>query len=349
MGLSRTRLAVVLLGDRLCVAAVQGQRVETFVVESDQPATALRAELDARRLATRSVALGLPRGAVTVKPVELPAVGADMREMVRFELERHVPFPAEDAAFDFVPLAPDEVNAPPADGAGRRVLLTAADRRVVDTALRITQEAKLHPRSVTVGAHNLVALIRPQPRAHAVWLHRVEDAIDMVFVSGRRVVMSRSLPAVDEAALASEVRRSLALVRWRTCDAIWISGDAVAPESPTASPLADIGAPLTAPPYSVAARRAIGAIDAPARGALELAVATALAPTDAPLNLLPASLQPFRFTRAQLVTAGIAVIAVALAVTALMVPGYRDGKRLAALNADIARLDGAVRAVEGML
>src|SRR5712691_5847258 len=96
MIINRTRLAVVLSGDRLCACVVRGSRVETFVVESEQPAAALRAELDARQASPRSVAIGLPRPAVTVKPVSLPALGTDTRDMVRFELERHVPFPADD-------------------------------------------------------------------------------------------------------------------------------------------------------------------------------------------------------------------------------------------------------------
>ncbi len=342
-----TRFAVVLIGDRLCAAMVRGPRVQTFVVESDQPAAALRAELDARRAAPRAVAIGVPRAAVTVKPVELPAVGADTRAMVRFELERHLPFPTEDAAFDFVPLADGEV----AEGgsSGRRVLVVAADRRAIDTALRIVQEAKLRPRSVTVAAHDLVALARPSAAARVVWLHRTDDTVDILFVTRDGVVMSRTLPVADDTSLAAEIRRSFGLVRWRGCDAIWVSGDAVAPAAPTDSPLADLGAPVTAPAYTLAARRALGAIEGGPRGALELAVAVALAPADRPLDLLPAALRPFRLTRPQLITAGIAVATVLLAIAALMVPGIRDGRRLAALNGEIKRLEGAVKTVEGML
>jgi general secretion pathway protein L len=348
MRFSRTRFAVVLLGDRLCAAVVQGARVHTFVVESEQPAASLRAELDARRLAPRAVAIGLPRSIVTVKPVELPAVGADPREMVRFELERHLPFATEDAAFDFVPLRAME-NGDAADHVARRVLLAAADRRVVDTALRIVQETKIRPRSVTVASHDLVGLARVPGRARVVWLHRVEDTVEVLFVADGGVVMSRTLPAGDDRTVASEIRRSFGVVKWRSCDGIWISGDAVAPVGPTDSPLAELGAPVTAPNYTLAARRALGAIEGSPRGALELAVAVALGPVDRPLDLLPPAQRPFRFTRGQLATAGVAAVAAVLAIAALMVPGYRDGRRLATLNADITRLDPAVREVERML
>src|SRR5262245_43916752 len=102
-----TRLAVVLLSDRLAVAAVDGERVETFSVPAENCAAVLRGELATRQLTHRMVALGLARSAVVVKPIELPMVGGDLREMVRLNLDGHVPFAAADAAFDWVTLAGD--------------------------------------------------------------------------------------------------------------------------------------------------------------------------------------------------------------------------------------------------
>jgi len=55
----RSRFALVLLGDRLVAAWLRKDRTETFIVEAEQPSAALRAELDARRIDARSVALGL--------------------------------------------------------------------------------------------------------------------------------------------------------------------------------------------------------------------------------------------------------------------------------------------------
>jgi len=152
------RLAVVMLGDRLGVAAIDRDRVETFTIEAENPGAALRAELDARSLAARTVAIGLSRSTVTVKPIDLPAVAGGTQDMVKFELERHLPIPADDAAFDFVPLPPEpEVEAVP--GEVTRVLIAAADRRLIDAALRLAEEAKLRPVSITVAAHDLLALV----------------------------------------------------------------------------------------------------------------------------------------------------------------------------------------------
>src|SRR3972149_4793381 len=98
------RLAVVFLGNRLAGAVGQQDRVETFVVEAEDPAAA-----------------------------PLPAAGE---------------------------------GEPGAAGA-TRVLIAATDRRVLDTALRLAQDARLRPVSVTVAAHDLLALVRA-PRGQRV-------------------------------------------------------------------------------------------------------------------------------------------------------------------------------------
>src|SRR5438105_4918963 len=153
MNFKPLRLSVVLLGDRLAVAALSGARVEAFTVDAENPAASLRAELDARRLPARGAFLAVARSAVTVKPIDLPPVAGDMRQMVGFELERHLPFATDDASFDFI-LLPAEAAAERPAGVEQRVLIAAAERRVVDMALRLAEEARLRPLSLTVAAHN---------------------------------------------------------------------------------------------------------------------------------------------------------------------------------------------------
>src|SRR3989441_13140794 len=93
--------------------------------------------------------------------------------MVRFELDRHLPFPADDAPFDFLALPPDGEAGEPASET-KRVLIAAADRRVVDTAVRLAEEAKLRPVSITVAAHDLLALVKTVRRERVAWIHRCE-------------------------------------------------------------------------------------------------------------------------------------------------------------------------------
>jgi Tfp pilus assembly protein PilN len=333
------RLAVVMLGDRLGVAAIGRDRLETFTIDAENPAAALRAELDARSLAARTVAIGLSRSTVTVKPIDLPAVAGATHDMVKFELERHLPVPADDAAFDFVPLPPDpEVETPP--GEGRRVLIAAADRRLIDAALRLAEEAKLRPVSITVAAHDLLALVETDRRQRVVWLHRVGDTAELLLLQDSMVVFSRSFNAADDATLLAETRRSLAGARWRSLDAIWVSGDGAA-----AAPFLDLGVPISDPPWTARAERHLAQLAEP-RGALELAVATASNRGLGSLDLIPAAIKPRRFTRAEIMTGGVLAATLLLAVAALLVPGFVESRRLARLNGEIARIDPDVRTVE---
>jgi Tfp pilus assembly protein PilN len=338
---SPVRLAVVLLHDRLAVAAMSGERVETFTIASEDPAAVLREELLARQLNPRTVALALSRGAVFVRPMELPVVGGDMHEMVRLNLDGHLPFAGDETAFDYVPLPP-EAEGVRREDALRRVLVVAAEPRAVESALRLAEESRLRPASLTVAAHDLLALAHPDRGQRVIWVHRSRDHADVLCLFGHSLVLSRSAAAPDDAALAEEVRRSLAAVRWRECDGIWVSGDPLA----ELSALAALGIPLSQPAYTSRIEARLGAVSPEDRGGQELALAVASARRGRPLDLLPPALRPRHLTRAQGLTLGLAAVAACLLVGALLVPGLREQRHLDHINREIARLDPEVRAVE---
>ena len=338
-----TRLALVVAGNRLVVAAIQGRRAQAFVVEAEQPAVALRAELDARKLTCRAVAIGISRSTVTVKPIAFPVLGGDMREIVRFELDRHLPFPADDAAFDFLPL-PDD-GAGPA-GETRRVLVAGADRRVVDSVLRIADEARLRPTSVTVAAHDLLGLVRGDRTQRVAWIHRSPLGSDLLFVAGGRLALSRAIVSTSDEDLAEEIVRSYAVLRWRACDAIWLSGEG---ELAGSTALMALDVPLSAPPYTPWAERLLaGPLDAPL-GLCELAIAVAARRGVRPLDLIPDERRPRRITRGQWATVGMLAATVVLGLFALLYPGYRANRHLAVTNAKIEALTPQVRAIESVL
>ena len=344
------RFALMLLGDRLVAASVQGKRLETFTIDAEQLATTLRAELDQRGSVGRAVALGLPRTAVTVKPIELPEVDGELREMVQFELERHLPFPSDDVSFDFSVL-PAESEGTATGTRARRVLVVAAERRVVEGALRLVEDARLRPISLTVAAHDLLALVPTRQRGHAVWVHRVGANTSLVFLAAGHIVLSRSVPTSEDEAIAAEIQRSLAVTRWRGVDDVWYSGDGEPPGSGTASGPAMVGVRVTEPPYTPRARALLAQVSEPQPGAAQLTLAVALAASRRGHlhQLLPVALRPRRLTRQQLMTVGALAAAVILGITALLVPGYRENRRLVALNKRIAGLDGEVRVVEQTL
>jgi Tfp pilus assembly protein PilN len=336
-----TRLALIPAGNRLVVAALQGGRAQTFVVEADQPAAALRAELDARHIRARTVAIGLARSAVTVKPVDFPLLDGDLREMVRFELERHLPFPADDAAFDFLPL---RRGAAGPGGEARRVLVAGADRRMVDGVLRVADEARLRATSVTVAAHDLPGLVRLDGKQRVVWVHRSPLGSDLLFLAGGELVLSRTSGSTGDEELAAEIRRSFTVLRWRACDGIWLSGE----RELAGTALLALNAAVSAPPYTPRAARLLAAPGDAPPGLAELAIAVAARRGARPLDLVPAERRPRRLTRAQWVTVGMLAITLAVGLAALLHPGYRASRQLAKTNRRIEALTPQVRAVEGV-
>ena len=340
MKLSTVRLAVLLLQDRLAVAAVTGDRVEAFTIAAENPGAVLRDELSARQLSPRGVALALSRSSAFVRPMELPTVSGDTREMVRLNLEGHLPFTGDDTAFDFAPL-PSEGDAAREEPL-QRVLLVAAEPRVVESALRIATEARLRPVSLTVGAHDLVALARPARGQRVVWLHHTGANADILCLVGPSLVLSRVVTAPDEATVVEEVRRTLAAVRWKECDAVWVSGD-LPLEALATAPLP---APVGEPPYTTRVREQLSALPAEDRGVHELALAVALSRRGRPLDLLPERLRPRQISRAQASTLGLAAVTALLLITALLVPSLRERRHLARINDEIARLEPEVRSVE---
>jgi len=341
MRFAPARLGLVLRGDRLIAAVLHGPRLEAFVVEAEQPAAALRAELDQRRLAPRTIAIGLARANVTVKPIELPSIDGDVRDMVKFELERHLPYGAEDASFDWVPLPDDREGV----GAGsRQIVIAAADRRVIDAALRLAEETQLRPVSITVATHNLPALVPRQRGGHIIWVHRVGDSVEVLFLAGSNLVLSRVL--TNESNVVEEVRRSFGPIRWRACDTVWVSGDAV---EETVEALGGLGVPVGEPPYRADVRGHLESLPEDSRSELMVALAVASGGRGRPLELLAPALRPRHLTRSQMITGGLVAAAVLLGVAALMAPGYRASRQLSSVNSQIARLDTEVRAAEKVL
>jgi hypothetical protein len=131
--------AGLLLDERAATLAVVSGRgpAECLTFDADENAGALiAAELDTRGYKRRRLRLGLDRSLAVVKILELPrSETVDMGQMIRFELERHVPFPPEDIACDW------SAN-PTRSGGPLRVLVAACEPRRLDLALRMTREAR---------------------------------------------------------------------------------------------------------------------------------------------------------------------------------------------------------------
>jgi len=309
----------------------------------DEIATALRAKLRELGVRTRRVHVGIPRRRAVVKAIELPAVaGADLRRMVGFELERHLPFPAGDALFDFHVLEarPDQPV---------RVLLIAVERRMVERVNQLLRDAGLVPRILDVTIHNLARLAVGEGGrgGEGGVVIQVEEAeAELAIVRNGRPVLSRAFPLPLNGrerghALTEELRRSLGTLRPEDREAVTdvtaLGSGAVAGTDWAELPLHTSVAPPAGvagipedtrllPALAMALRR-------PGRGEMRT-------------NLMPDELRPRPFPWPVAVTAGLAAATLLLALAIPAVTMIRDERRLDALNAALARLAPQVREVE---
>lgn len=337
------RIGVFLHDGRLAVVALRrGDRLEHFVVEeAEDPAATLAAELRARGLGGGRVRLGLDRRLAVVKAIELPRTGdSDVARMIRFDLERHVPFPPEDARFDWVelPSGPEEP---------RRVLVAAAEARTVERLLALLAGAKRRPVALTVACHGLTALLpRALPTRRAVWVHRHDGMADLLFLESRTLLVSRQVAAADVQGLAREIQRSLPLVRWSAAEDVWLSGDEA--ETARADLAGALGVPVSPPPYAEAFVPLVAALPTEREGAALLALAVAATPRNPVLNLLPVRARPWTPSREQLVTAGVIVVTALLGLGLALTHVIKRERYVARVTEEVRRLEPDAKAVEAL-
>ena len=335
------RIGLYLDNGRLTVVGLTRRGpVEYFMIEdAEDPAATLAAELQARGLNSRGVRVGLDRKPAVVKTIELPrATGSDLAAMVGFDLERHVPFPPDDVRYDWVEL-PGEPDGP------HRVLVGAVERRTMERPLALLARAGRRPTAIVLACHELPGLLDADvPARRAVWAHHHRDATDLLLLEGRRLLTSRRVTVTDPEGLAGEIRRSLGLVRWPDCEALWRSGgDADIPGDRLSALL---GVPVSDPPYGPARARLVEALPPEEQGAGLLALAVAAGARTPALNLLPPTARPWAPSREQLVTAGMigvtALLGLGLAVTHVI----KTERYLDRLGQEMRRLEPEVKEVE---
>lgn len=337
------RIGLFLHNGRATVVAITGRdRLEHFVVEdAEDPAATLAAELRARDVSGRGIRVGLDRRLAVVKAIDLPrAAGSDLGAMVGFDLERHVPFPTEGVRFDWVELGsgPDEPH---------RVLVGAVERRTVERPLALLTGAHRRASTMVIACHELPALLaRELPAGQAVWAHRHREGADLLLLDGRRLLMSRHVAASDVEGLAREIHRSLSLVNWSDCQAVWLSGPDAAELEPALA--AALRTPVSEPPYAAAKIPLIEALPADDQDGGLLALAVAAGSRHPSLNLLPAEARPWAASREQMTTAALIVITGLLGIALALTHVMKTERYLDRLSQEIHRLDPEVKTVEGM-
>lgn len=310
------------------------------VPADDAAAEAIRRQLREAGVRARRAQVGLPRRSIVAKAVELPAVpGADVRRMVGFELERHLPFPPAEALFDFEVLASE-------DGHPLRVLLVAAERRGQERIRHLLKEVGLTPGLVGVAIHSLARLVTGDPARGRIVLWLEAGDAELAAVVRGRVVASRAfpVPAEPEArarALEAEVDRTLAaLTETDRVEVAEIVVGGTAPPDFSAEGL-PVRAGLDPPPGFESLES--GSLPA-------LAVALERAGRKPPVaNLLPDELRPRPFPWPLAATAALALLAIGIGAAIPAVVFLKERRELATLEANIARLAPQVQRAERLV
>ena len=139
---------------------------------------------------SKNVATSVSGKAVIVRYLTMYRMSADdLRNAIRFEADKYIPFDVDEVVLDCQPFEADEVVLAcqpfEADGVGdlasneMRVLLVACKRAVIDEQLRVLAGAGLHPEIVDVDVFALgnafETAVRPSPETG----HRVSALVDV--------------------------------------------------------------------------------------------------------------------------------------------------------------------------
>ena len=90
------------------------------------------------------ITVGLPRSLVTMRSVSMPAVSEEeLKGILEYQVERYIPFPPEEAQYDFQVLEHDAEKA--------TVLLAAARKDEIGRYLALLEEAGIKPTSLGVS------------------------------------------------------------------------------------------------------------------------------------------------------------------------------------------------------
>jgi type IV pilus assembly protein PilM len=128
------------------VALPPGAVRDGEVVDSDAVAEAIRQLWAQAKFSTRKVVVGVANQKVVVRQVDLPWMpGDELKKALSFQVQDFIPMPVDQAIMDYHPL---EEFTSESGGRMMRVLLVAAARDMVGSALEAVEKAGLTPQMV---------------------------------------------------------------------------------------------------------------------------------------------------------------------------------------------------------
>lgn len=146
------------------------------------------------RIVAPDIYVGVGRDRALVRFIDLPlAVKENLRETIGYEIEKYVPFPAEEVCFDF------EVVAEDREAGQMKVLLAVARLQSVESLFGDDGSSSLPLSGIEPSASALANFclleIGSAGRGPAAFLFSGDGDAELNLVEGRRLTFSRTFPA----------------------------------------------------------------------------------------------------------------------------------------------------------
>ena len=160
-----------------------------------------------------NVWVGLPQSDFLLRFITLPSSAEEnLREVLRYEIEKYIPFPEKDVHFDFVTLE--------RDAGSLRLLLLVIEKSVLESYLSILNNAGIRPLGMEMSSSSLLNLFllgkngneRKTPLA---LVHMLEGSFELNWINGGILRYARTVDLVAEGTIGlaeqihKEVRNSL--------------------------------------------------------------------------------------------------------------------------------------------
>ncbi|MBI3911557.1 MAG: type IV pilus assembly protein PilM [Armatimonadetes bacterium] len=210
---------------------------------------ALRALLGQAGIKGRHVVTSVAgQNAVVVRIIEVPKMTpAELRETMKWEVERHIPFPADQVELDFQPLsAPEEVP----EGANMEVLLAVAQEQVIARHIEALQAAGLEPKVIDIeplaSQRSLLVLGNGESAPGSVAIIDLgATSTDINIFRGGRIAFTRTIQIAGNSltkAISDVLGQPLAQAEQLKQDMAAVPEDAAFAEEAGVDPLAGLGA-----------------------------------------------------------------------------------------------------------
>jgi type IV pilus assembly protein PilM len=189
------------------------------VLQPEAVSKSLRELLKSAKVTQKNCFLALGKQSVTLRTAQLPAMPErELREAVRWEAEKHLHFPLDEAVVDYTGVR--EIKGE--DGDKLEVCLAAAQKEVVHGYLEAANLAGLNPVAVDTETFSLFRLLMYLQQAGpgeeevvpkvSLLLDAGVEASSILIVEGGRLGFHRVVPLGEKASpedLSREVQRSV--------------------------------------------------------------------------------------------------------------------------------------------